>query len=1135
MDFFKTAWSWISGGSIGPTLARLAILGYSSRLLSESLEKDKEKPDKGVRLQLNPSTENVIPVVYGRAFLGGNIIDAQLSADYKKMTYCLVISEVTGTLLSSSVASAYTFEGVYFNGNNVVFKADGFTVDYTLDPDGNQDISARDLIKVYFYKGQTGIQPTGKSGTTPVSYSVMPGWTLATHPMTNLIYAVIEITYNAKQNINGLPDCQWHITNTMKKPGDVFYDFATSTRYGAKLVNGDINTTSLTALNSFCTTGFSYTNLSSNVVTSAIETNGVLDPKQTLLSNMTSIIDNTGNFLTYDVYTGKWTVILNKTETSIVTLTDSNIIGDISITGTSLTQLDNIVNVQYQNTDIRDKTDFVRITVPAGELYTNEPNKTLELSLPYVNKQVVAAKIGLQQLKQARVDKIISFKTDFSYLELKAGDVISVTSAIYGFSATPFRIITAQENENPAGELVIDFTCLEYKSTVYDYDITEYTVESNNGILGIGSIGQPNTPTITKQEISNIPSIVISAEVPSGVVSEIEFWLTYDVTVGNDSARSYNLISRYSNQDGSLLTEDEIIDQTCSGLINGNFIVKIRGINSLKSGPFSTPTGIINYVPNVTADSVDINAQIRNAGAALGILTVGQLLFKLNTLLGGDVSKGIMDGVLDVLFPDRVGNDTKVTDLLLADTTYTSQFAGTINNLNSVSIDELLDVDTTSTAPATGDSLVWDGSIWAPSSSVADTGGIKAWARFKIVDSSSVELSGSYGIDPGVEMVTGTTDIKITFATAQTGDGYVVLATRGVAGDTISNDADTDKTINVYDQTTKSFKLKLLSGAAEDVIHVVVIGAGTAACLLTQTAKFPEDREDKENPMRTDTPADRVEIQNTITTENDNAISITYTTASIYQLIKGTGNVKLYKSDGTLSQTLAANGVIIRGSKVILPFASRDFGTDYYILMDKGIVQGVDEDGITCYSPAITTPFKWNFHTVDKASATPVPRTSDVRFSSKKTIPAAVSKKIPEKCITLNYIGFETQSTVKDSNNQKVDVESWIKIKFNNDIKFGPSGTITVKKSGVVDTTHQVINIAHTFAGNRTSELIWIDPDNKKQLVLNVTKDFDPGATYYVLITANCVYDTCGINGNKVISDTQLIRFKVDAGPGQPG
>ena len=1117
MNFFKTAFTWITTGTIGPTLARLALMGYASRLLTKSLEKDNTKPDKGVRLQLNPSTENKIPVLYGRAYFGGNITDAQISADFKKMTYCLTLSEVTGTLASSSAASAYTFEGVYFNNNNVVFKADGITVDYTLDSDGNQDISARDLIKVYFYRGQTAIQPVGRSGTTPASYTVMPGWTLATHPMTNLLYAIVEVTYNDKQNINGLPDCTFHISNTMTKPGDVLLDYMKNTRYGAKLVDAEIDTASFTALNSYAATGFSYTDLDDNVVTSTITLNGVLDTGQTLLSNMTSLADNTGSFLTYDVYAGKWTVIINKAETATVTLTDSNIIGEISVSGTSLTQLDNNVNVQYQNTDIRDKTDFVKIGVPAGELHPNEPDNTLEISLPYINKQVVAAKIGLQQLKQARVDKIITFKTDFSYLQLKAGTVINITSSVYGFTAKPFRIITARETEGTGGELEIEFTCLEYESSVYDYDITEYAVESSNGILGIGSIGKPNVPTIAKQEISNIPVIVISAEVPSGVVSEMQFWITYDYTVSNDSARTYNLVATYSNPDGSLLTEDTVIDQVCSGLNAGNFLVKCRAVNAFKSGPYSDPTGVINYVPNVVANSIDINAELRNSAyGLLGLLTAGQLLGKVNDLLEGDDGKSLIDGILDVFFPDRLTTDTKITDLLLQDTAYTSEFGGAINDLNNISIDELLDVDTTTVEPETGDSLVWDGSAWAPSSSVSDSAAVKAWARITITSETSVNVDATFGIDSAVEKIGNS--IKVTFSAAQAGNGYVVLATKG----TNTNDAGSTKAFSVFDQTTTDFKLLMDSPATGDVYHIAVVGSGTASpCILTKTSQYSGDRVTYENPLL-NTEADRVPV--------DSTLYIQYDISDIYALNKGSGTVKLYKSNGTLSQTLDANGVNIVGDKVELPFATRDFGTDYYILMDKGVVQGIGETG-TCFSPPITNAYTWNFHTVFKLDPPPVQRPVEVVTGTGTVLPAPTTKPIPATCVNLIYQNFTTQSKYKDSNDQKVDVESNISIKYNNPITLSKTGNITLRKNALVDSTVQVFDLSQTFNQNRISETIWIDPADNTKLVLNPTKDMDVNTTYYILMTANCVYDQCGINGNSAISDENIIRWKTDAGP----
>lgn len=1138
MDFFKTAWSWVSGSSVTSTLARLAILGYSSRLLTKALEKQTNKPDKGVRLQLNPSTENVIPVLYGQAYFGGNITDAQISNDFKKMTYCLTIAEVTGNLLSSSAATSYTFGGVYFNGNNVIFKADGVTVDYTLDADGNQDISARDLIKVYFYKGQTPIQPTGYSGTTPASYTVMPGWTLATHPMTDLIYAIVEVTYNQKQNINGLPDCTWNITSSMNKPGNVLYDYMTNTRYGAGLVSGDIDTASLTALNSYAATGFSYTDLDSNVVTGTITINGVVDTNQPLLTNMLAIADNTGSWLTYDIYTGKWTVILNKAETATVTLTDSNIIGEISISGTSLTQLDNAVNVQYQNTDIRDKTDYVRIAIPSEDLHPNEPEKTLQLNLPFINKQVVAAKIGLQQLKQARVDKIIKFSTDFSYLQLKAGEVIGVTNSVYGFTNKLFRIIDVRETENVAGDLNIEFTCLEYESDVYEYDITEFAVESSSGILGIGSIGQPNTPTVTKQEISNIPSIVIAAQVPSGIVSAIEFWQTYDVGVLNDSARNYVLIGTYENPDGSLLTEDDVIEQTCSGLANGNFLIKVRGLNAFKSGPYSTPTGIINYVPDVVADSINIDAEIRNSvGGLIGLLTAGQLLGKVNDLLGGDEGKSLLDSVLDYLWPDRTANKT-AAELLQEDTEFLSELGGTINDLNNISIDELLDVDTTTTAPAVNDKLVWNGSNWVPSGATEAGAAIVAWARLTSFD-GEILVDSSFNIDTEVVQVfeSGVRDYKVKFATAQPGNAYVVLTSvgnsntfeEGKSGEFPSN----QQVFTSYNHTVNDFILRSDSNITTGtIIYIAVVGTTGMAGgtdLLTISSRTPADRPNYANPLTASTNSDEVDIADEKTNDFgqvdiDAPIKITYNVSDVYSLSKGSGNARLYKSNGTLVATLPAANIVIVGNEVTLPFGDREYGHDYYILMDRGVVTG-QGDNKTYYSPSIGRPTFWNFHT--KSVADPEPRPAP-RPNASTTYQPPGFLPVPLTCTNLTYLNFITQTKYTDQTHQRVHRQSLIKLVFNNPIQLGTSGTITIASSSG---TFQQFNIAHTFKSNKVSELLWIDEANDKILVINPTKDFTPGTTYWLTITANCVYDKCRINGNAAILDTNKIRWRVDPGP----
>jgi hypothetical protein len=987
MDFFKTAWSWLSGKSIGASLAKTALLGYAARLLYKSTESStgsKEIVDKGVRIQLEPSTDNRIPVLYGQAYFGGYITDVQLAGDYKKMTYCLTLAELTGTKLSTSGATSYTWQNVYINGNRVIFKTDGVTVNYTVDSSGNQDISLRDLVKVYFYCDQTGIQPSGYSGTTPSPFTTMPGWSSLTHSMEDLCYAIVEVTYNKDSGVGGLPDCVFQVTSSMTLPGDVLYDYMTNTVYGAGIDASEINTTSLTALNSFCTTGFSYTNLANSTVTSTITVNGLVDTATDVLTNMQALAEAGSSWLTYDIHTGRWETVINKAESSIASFDDSNIIGNISISGTSLTQLNNVADVRYQNTNILDKTDFVKISIPSGELFANEPLNSVQINLPFTNKQVVAAKIGLQQLKQSRVDKIITFQADYSYILLNAGDVIDVTSSIYGFTNKLFRIVTVTQSEGDSGQIVLDFTCLEYDAAVYDYDIEEYAVESDDGILTIGAIGKPDTPTVTKTEQANVPKIVIETQVPSGIVDSIEYWITFDVGVGNDSSRTYILIGRSQNTDGTLLTENLTVSYTYSGLGQGDFYVKVRGVNNVSNGPYSDPSGLVEYRPTVVADTVsDDPVSVGGQLMGLGLLT---LLNNLDKLFGGDSAAG---GLFDKIF--SIFSDVTGVDLV------GQASGGTLVVSGSGLLDGLTDVDTSTVEPAVCDTLMWNGTAWVPSSAVEDCAG---------------------------------------------------------------------------------------------------------PCVL-ELSYFPYDRE-----------THKIALSQAITDkaphEGDMWFRIVDPEPLYSAPTKGSGSIKLYKSDGTLVETKAASTITIDNDLIKIPFANRDLYVDYYVLMDAGIVTYGG-----CSSPAITQPTTWNFHTgIPPSPIVPVAR------------PLAVA---PSDCRALELVRYITESkfpTTTTPQHTKVFPQSYITLVFNQPITLQTTGTITIKNS--LGITYQTINLAHTFAAQKVSELVWVDGNN---LIVNVTEDFTKGITYYLNMSANCVKEACGLYGNAAITDSSTVRWTVDSGP----
>jgi hypothetical protein len=77
--------------------------------------------------------------------------------------------------------------------------------------------------------------------------------------MTNTAFAIVHLKYNADRALTALQSTRFQVTNARKAPGDCFLDYFTSTRYGAAIPVANINTASLTALNTYSNASFTYT------------------------------------------------------------------------------------------------------------------------------------------------------------------------------------------------------------------------------------------------------------------------------------------------------------------------------------------------------------------------------------------------------------------------------------------------------------------------------------------------------------------------------------------------------------------------------------------------------------------------------------------------------------------------------------------------------------------------------------------------------------------------------------------------------------------------------------------------------------------------------------------------------------
>ena len=389
--------------------------------------------------------------------------------------------------------------------------------------------------------------------------------------------------------------------------------------------------------------------------------NGVIDTAKPVMQNLENIANSAGAWITYDITDGKWSVIINKAETSAHSFNDSNIIGAVDLAGTGLDGLYNSVEVQFPNNDLDDNNDFVRIDIPAVDRKPNEPDNLLKLNYPLITDPVTAEVIGLLELKQSRVDLIVSL----------AGDVIDITNTAYGWTSKLFRVMQVEETDDNDGNIRIKITGLEYSDSVYDTsDISRYTRSNADGIITAGAIGTMATPTVTKVQQDRKPYILIESTVPSsdaGLINGVEVWY-YPIPAAelptwetvDDTARTYQLHSTITSLSTTgFFQPSEEIDYYISDFNEDNFLVKLRAVNGTTQGPFSTRSGLIDYQPKQTTDNITDNTEVDlGFGNILTTFGLSTLMSLINGLMrDGDSGVGTFFRKIFSVLEDVTGVD----------------------------------------------------------------------------------------------------------------------------------------------------------------------------------------------------------------------------------------------------------------------------------------------------------------------------------------------------------------------------------------------------------------------------------------------------------------------------------------------
>jgi hypothetical protein len=266
------------------------------------------------------------------------------------------------------------------------------------------------------------------------------------------------------------------LRNSLRDPGAVILDYMQNSRYGANINSDIIDTNSFTGSGNTTIKGYSaetitYTPSGGGSATQPrYEIHGTLGTVDDVQSNLDKLLSSCGAYLLFDGKQGKYKGLPNQIyqdQANCFVANDDNIISKVNVQNTDLYQQYNAVEIEYFDKERRDQRNSVLVETPSNERNTGEPDNKLSYSLDMVNNKPQVEILANIDLKQTRLDKVVTFTGDHSFLQIDTGDVIKFNNTTYGFTDKLFRVMRLKEKENLDSTLSVEIIALEYSDDVY--------------------------------------------------------------------------------------------------------------------------------------------------------------------------------------------------------------------------------------------------------------------------------------------------------------------------------------------------------------------------------------------------------------------------------------------------------------------------------------------------------------------------------------------------------------------------------------------------------------------------------------------------------------------------------------------
>ena len=675
-NIFQRALSWVNDKIIKP------VLKFATALLGGILG-NKNTPDfgggqdnAGVKQRVPVDAGERTPVVYGRVAWKGQLHHVYARTDPNDLgAYVIRLSE------APSFGSLYCND-VYIEENKVIwddnrpiinpatFPTNGIYSYYSgaiksavdLSNATVSDFNGKFLFTFYTYDSNNANwnSPLG-SWTGGYRFGASDPWFVSrTNLMSEYFFAVVQLAYDAKKGISGLPDITFFCESTLTNPAGAIYDYLLNSRYGAggevSLSDINLNGTNYWAIN----TAFNYCNqIVSNVdpVTN-VSTNGVLyridylaNTTSDRWTNLQAMAKSMGGIVRQSIISGQIEIVYDRPQVSLFTITDAYFIGGLDITYKDSSQIPNTVEISYARNDTLFKNQQDSFTIDlSGDNYSIKDRKATFKYLA-VGNAPQANRLAVIEVAKALDPRTFEFVGDARLYGLETGDIVTLDSEVSSVRNQLVRILQIDATVDNDGLIKLTFICEAYSlsavtpGAVLSQLATSPTTPSPRALANV----VPSVPYITNQNLlSTIPNFDINQALPAvGQTSMRIEWVEFYYSIGTAAVvpadSSFKLLTQvYSNNLAGVFDLGTVVNRNITQIKaqpTDFLYFRSRFFNSLVGSNYSVISAALSWQPSIIAPVVDFELRGTPASPATGSLALSYQ-FSSDYAVAGTVTAG---------------------------------------------------------------------------------------------------------------------------------------------------------------------------------------------------------------------------------------------------------------------------------------------------------------------------------------------------------------------------------------------------------------------------------------------------------------------------------------------------------------